>query len=134
MPLRPRPSVILLLTLGAAAACGLGEAATDFRCPDAFVRSEATESPVQIVAVLKAADPEVVLLTNVSQDSVDLAGWTMCSVLGGQTHRGLAGVIAAGDTLRFARTGEAPIWNNVERDDGALFDSHGRLVSYWNDE
>ena len=34
----------------------------------------------------------------------------------------------------FAHSGSGFIWNNTERDDGALYNSSGQLVSYWIDQ
>jgi hypothetical protein len=38
----------------------------------------------------------------------------------------------AGRDKGFPGTGQS-IWNNSSRDDGALFDAQGQLVSYWRD-
>jgi hypothetical protein len=45
--------------------------------------------PVRIVTVFKQANPETVRLQNVSAFPVDLTGWRMCSITGGQQHVGM---------------------------------------------
>jgi len=42
----------------------------------------------------------------------------------------IGGVLASGAQQVFENTG-GNIWNNSERDAGALYDGEGRLVSYW---
>ena len=86
--------------------------------------------PVKIVGIDKRA--EVVRLQNVSGAPVDLGGWRMCSLTGNQEHSPLGGVLNPGETRDFGHSGDQ-IWNNSSRDDGALYDAEGRLVSYWND-
>lgn len=87
--------------------------------------------PVKIVTVDKAG--EVVRLQNVSPEPVDLTGWIMCSITGNQRHEGIGGVLAPGETRDFPYTGSGMIWNNSERDDGALYNARRQLVSYWRD-
>jgi hypothetical protein len=87
--------------------------------------------PVRIVAIDKGA--ETVTLRNVSAAPIDLSAWTMCSILGNQTHDGIGGALAAGATRTYSYTGPGNIWNNSERDDGALYDPSGSLVSYYRD-
>jgi hypothetical protein len=89
---------------------------------------------VRIVNVIKDANPEVVQLRNESGASVDLTGWRMCSITGNQEHLGLSGGLAPGETRNFPHTGPGSIWNNSERDDGALYNAGGQLVSYWVDQ
>jgi len=89
----------------------------------------APETPVRIVAIDKRA--ETVTLRNVSNAPVDLSGWRMCSIRGGQEHP-IGGVLAPGETRTFPGP-EGNIWSNSERDPGALYDAQGRLVSYWAD-
>jgi endonuclease G, mitochondrial len=89
----------------------------------------APERPVRIVAVDKIA--ETVTLQNVSAAAVSLDAWTMCSIRGGQQHP-LGGALAAGATRTFPGPSEN-IWSNSSADPGALYDSAGRLVSYWPD-
>jgi hypothetical protein len=91
--------------------------------------TEAADFPVRIVEVDKKA--EVVTLENVSPGMVDLTGWTMCSLNGDQVHTGVSGTIEPGETRRLLHNGT--IWLNDERDDGALYDNAGNLISYWND-
>ena len=89
--------------------------------------------PVRIVTVFKQANPETVRLQNVSAFPVDLTGWRMCSIRGGQQHLGIAGTLAPGEIRDFPYTGSGSIWNDNERDPGALYDADGRLISYWPD-
>jgi len=86
--------------------------------------------PVKITAINKVA--ETVTLQNVSTiDQIYLGEWHMCSVTGNQEHP-IGGMLAPGETRTFPNTG-GPIWSNSSRDDGALYDVAGRLVSYWFD-
>lgn len=96
-------------------------------CADQPNPASAPNYPVAIVAINKVA--ETVTLRNVTAgDVIDLSGWRMCSVTGGQTHP-ISGSLAPGQQVTFP--GPAGfIWNNSSRDDGALYDPEGRLVSY----
>lgn len=87
----------------------------------------APEQPVRIVALDKLA--ERVRLQNVSDAPVNLDGWTLCSMRGGEVQAGVGGTLAPGATRDFVNPGE-PIWSNSNRDDAALYDPDGRLVSY----
>jgi len=90
--------------------------------------------PVRIVTVYKAANPEVVRLQNVSAWAVDLTGWHVCSINGNQEHDGIGGALSPGEVRDFPYTDVGFIWNNSERDDGALYNASGQLVSYWVDQ
>jgi hypothetical protein len=90
--------------------------------------------PVRIVTVFKTANPEAVQLQNVGAQTVNLTGWRMCSITGDQEHTGISGSLAPGETKDFSYTGGGFIWNNTERDDGALYNAGGQLVSYWIDQ
>jgi hypothetical protein len=87
---------------------------------------------VPIVMTVDKED-EVVTLRNVSPAAVDLTGWRVCSIRGNQRHATLSGTIAAGQTLRIPSQAGSNIWSNNDRDDGALYDANGSLISYWND-
>ena len=87
----------------------------------------APDAPVQIVAINKKA--ETVTLKNVGSEAVDLMSWVMCSIKGGQQHT-IGSTLGAGEEQTFENTG-GNIWNNSERDAGALYDGAGQLVSYW---
>jgi hypothetical protein len=92
--------------------------------------SAAPNYPIRITAIDKVA--ETVILQNVTaSDTVDLTGWTMCSIRGNQEHP-LSGTLAPGESRSFPGP-DGSIWSNSEDDDGALYDAQGRLVSYWND-
>lgn len=94
----------------------------------------APNTPVRIVTVFKSANPERVTLQNVSGQAVNLNGWLMCSITGSQIHAVLSGTLAAGETRDFTSTASGPIWNNSSRDDGALYNASGVLISYWIDQ
>lgn len=96
-------------------------------CADQPNPAIAPNYPVAIVAINKVA--ETVTLRNVTAaDRIDLTGWRMCSVTGGQIHP-IGGTLAPGQQVTFPGPGSL-IWNNSSRDDGALYDPEGRLVSY----
>ncbi len=81
------------------------------------------------MTVFKQANPETVRLQNVSAFPVDLTGWRMCSITGGQQYVGISGTPAPGEIRDFPYTGSGFIWNNDTRDPGALYDAEGRLIS-----
>ena len=111
-----------------------GPTATPSLPPPSFNNCQADPTtapnyPVRIMSIDKAA--EVVTLRNVSDQAVNLDGWTMCSVRGNQRHAGIGGTLAPGETKAFPNTGgEGTIWNNFEEDDGALYNANGQLVSF----
>jgi hypothetical protein len=84
------------------------------------------------MSIDKAA--EIVVLRNISTTSVDVNGWHVCSLNGDQEHQGIGGVLAPNETRRFRHTNPGAIWNNSERDDGALYDAQGRLIDYYVDD
>lgn len=92
--------------------------------------ARAPNAPVVIVNVNKRT--ETVTLKNVSNATVNLDGWIMCSIKGSQIHQGIGGTLEPGKTRAFKHAG-GNIWNNRETDPGALYDPQGRLVSYWAD-
>lgn len=85
--------------------------------------------PVKIIAIDKGA--ETVTLQNVSGEAVSLDGWIMCSIKGNQQHP-VGGSLAPGETRRFPGPA-GTIWSNSDKDDGALYNAQGQLISYWND-
>jgi hypothetical protein len=87
------------------------------------------DMPLKIVKIDKLA--EVVGLKNTSPRPVDLTGWTMKSMAGNRLHP-LEGSIEPGQTRYFANMSGKKVWGS-SRDDGALSDPGGQLVSYWND-
>lgn len=106
-----------------------------FRCPRIPLSRPAgvPDFPIRLVGVDKRA--ETVQLQNVSGTPVDLTGWHLCSVFGWQEHLpagGTLGRLAPGQTADYANGGDN-IWRNDVRDDGALYDAAGQLVSYWVD-
>lgn len=96
-------------------------------CQDDPNAGQQPNYPVFIVKVNKAS--EVVTLKNVSPDAVDLGGWRMCSIKGNQQHP-ISGSLAPDEQKDFPGP-DASIWSNSDPDPGALYDSEGRLVSYW---
>lgn len=90
--------------------------------------------PVRIVEIRKATTPEVVVLRNTGNATVDLTGWRMCSITGNQLHEGIGGALAVGQTREFPYTGRGTIWSNSDRDDGALYNASGQLISYYRDQ
>ncbi len=94
--------------------------------------AQAPNTPIKIVDISKQHFPEVATLQNISNAAIDLAGWRLCSLNGGQQHRGLFGLLQAGETRDFAHVGN-PIWDDDARDDAALFDPNGQLISYCAD-
>ncbi|HEU4324510.1 MAG TPA: lamin tail domain-containing protein [Roseiflexaceae bacterium] len=96
-------------------------------CFDQPDPASAPNYPIAIVTVNKEA--ETVTLRNVTAgETISLSGWRMCSITGGQGHP-IGGTLAPGQQVTFPGAG-SPIWNNFNRDDGALYDPEGRLVSY----
>jgi hypothetical protein len=96
--------------------------------------ASAPNFPVAIVIVFKSANPEAVRLQNRSTVAINISGWHLCSINGNQEHTGIGGVLSPGEARDFAYTGSGFIWNNTERDDGALYNAAGQLVSYWIDQ
>lgn len=99
-------------------------------CPAVTSPAAAPNAPVQIVGLDKAG--ESVQLRNLGDQPVSLDGWLLCSQRGGESQRGVGGELAPGETRAFANPADA-IWSNSNRDDAALFDPSGQLVSYWED-
>jgi|GEM_PF-556083 len=85
--------------------------------------------PVAIIAINKVT--ETVTLRNTSGVSLSLDSWVMCSIRGSQQHP-VGGPLAPGETKIFPGP-PGNIWSNSSSDPGALYDSQGRLVSYWPD-
>ncbi len=86
--------------------------------------------PIRILYVNK--ETEVFLLQNVSDAPVNLDGWIMCSVNGSQRLERLPVTLQPGELRELVFPGAA-VWNNEERDDGALYNVQGQLISYWFD-
>ncbi|MBX3014898.1 MAG: hypothetical protein KF832_25480 [Caldilineaceae bacterium] len=91
----------------------------------------AQDLPIRILQIEK--DTEIVHLQNTSNESINLGGWHLCSIRGNQEHDGILGIILPGSTLSFPHMGAGSVWNNEEKDDGALYNASGQLVSYWHD-
>ncbi len=100
-------------------------------CQDDPNPNAAPDYPMRIVAIDK--EREIVWLWNMSTSAVGLDGWHMCSITGNQLHPiGGSDALAPGEVRSFTNGG-GPIWNNSSRDDGALYNPNGQLVSYWFD-
>jgi hypothetical protein len=93
--------------------------------------ANAPNYPVAILRIDKSA--ETVTITNVANTTVDINGWRICSIRGNQLHATLSGSLASGETRVIPSQASGLIWSNNDKDDGALYDAEGRLVSYWND-
>lgn len=89
--------------------------------------------PVQIVHIDKFA--ETVTLRGRSTTPVNLGNWKLCSVTGNQLHASIPGTISIsfGQEITIDRQAATAIWNNTSRDDGALYNANGSLVSYYVD-
>lgn len=99
-------------------------------CQEDPYANQAPNYPIKITRVDKRA--EIVYLQNVSNESVDLNGWIMCSIRGNQRHGPIGGTLAPGEQRGFPHSG-GNIWNNTSKDDGALYNPQGQLISYWHD-
>ncbi|MBU6334390.1 MAG: thermonuclease family protein [Chloroflexi bacterium] len=91
----------------------------------------ATNAPIAIIGLDKNA--EMVTIRNVSDSSVALDGWWICSARAGQRHATLSGSLAPGGELIIGRQAGRPIWDNDESDPAVLYDQTGRLVSFLDD-
>ena len=89
----------------------------------------APNEPIAIFAIDEVN--ETVTLESFSIETVNLDGWTMCSLTGDQVHTGISGDIEFLEFFNFKYDGD--IWDDVQRDDGALYDPDGNLVSYFED-
>jgi len=94
--------------------------------------ASAPNYPVRIVNVDKVA--EVVTLQNVSNAVISLEDWNMCSLATNMDHDQIFGTIAPGQIRTFPNIGGSPVWNDSTRNDGALYNAAGFLVSYWVDQ
>jgi hypothetical protein len=100
-------------------------------CNRSASAADAPEAPLTLVEISKKT--EIVTLENVSSQNIDLSDWTLCSLAGGERHKGFEGIIIeAGDTRRLVHAGDR-IWDTEGSDDGALYDPDGNLISFWVD-
>lgn len=90
----------------------------------------ASNYPIKIISIQKEYE-WVTIRNETDGDTIDLTGWHMCSILGGQEHI-IFGTIGPGETQILVNT-DRPIWNNDLSDPGALYNSRGQLVSYYPD-
>jgi hypothetical protein len=65
------------------------------------------------------------------REAASLDGWRICSIRGNQLHATLSGSLGPGESRAIESQAGGSIWSNSSRDDGALYDAEGRLVSYW---
>jgi hypothetical protein len=84
--------------------------------------------PVRILEVNK--ETEVFALQNVGDVPIDLSGWVICSVNGVQQFGQMNVTVQPGEIKRFVYPGAA-VWDNNQRDDAALYNTQGQLISYW---
>jgi len=127
------PTVVLAPTVALASTpepTDIPSASPCQRDPDS---TTAPNAPIRIVEVVKDATPEIVRLENVSASAVDMTDWNMCSITDNQEHDDIDGVLAPGEVRDFPYTGSDVIWDDSRQDDGALYNSDGQLVSYWDD-
>lgn len=87
--------------------------------------------PVRISGLNKST--EVVTIQNLSNASVNIQGWRICSIRGNQLHAMLSGSLAAGESRPINSQANGPIWSDSDKDDAALYDGQGRLVAYFED-
>lgn len=85
-------------------------------------------TPIHISSVNKVA--ETVTIKNVTAQSVDVTGWWICSIKGGQLHAVLSGVLAPGQSIVVASQAGELIWNNLTPDPAALYNRQGVQISY----
>lgn len=85
---------------------------------------------------------EVATLTNTGQAPLDIAGWRLVSLRGGQAYQfPPQTTIAAGDTLRVMsgqasgahRFAQRNVWNNASPDPAELRRADGRIAALWED-
>ena len=127
------------LGMWAAEACGAdlrgGDAADAPRPADAAGCpgdvSQAPNAPVAIIAIDKMR--ETVTILNIGVRPVDLAGWWICSIAGGQRHATLSGTLEPDEQRVVASDAGESVWSNGNPDPGVLIDQRGRVVSYWPD-
>ncbi len=100
-------------------------------CQEDPLPSSAPNYPIRIVSINK--DAETVTLQNVGAGPISLSGWHICSITGNQEQQGIGGTLAQGETHNFVNPGGA-IWSNSSRDDGALYNANGSLISYHVDQ
>lgn len=98
-------------------------------CSQVASPSSAPNYPVRIVGINK--NLETVTLRNLTNAVIDLTGWRMCSVTGGQLHP-IGPRLQPGETLIFSGPAGS-IWNNSSSDPGALWNPNNQLVSYFPD-
>lgn len=101
-------------------------------CPSRMPNPPAPGGAIVITSVDKVA--EIVEIRNDSRAALDVTGWAVCSVKGGQLHAWLAGAIDAGASLRIPSQAGSPIWNNRARERGAILDARGNPVSLWEEK
>lgn len=90
--------------------------------------------PVAILMIDKEA--ELVILIGRSPTPVNLDGWKLCSMTGNQLHASVfPGITLPYDgSVGISSRADGPIWDDTLRDDAALYDAHGSLVSYFVDQ
>lgn len=90
--------------------------------------SIAPNSPIRIVAVNKLT--EEITLRNISQNPVSLDGWVICSMNGDEQFKIPQGFNLNPNVILYLNGVEQNIWHDTERDDAALYDANGQLISY----
>lgn len=84
---------------------------------------------------------EYVIVTNNSNEDIDLKGWKITSVTGNQEFIFPIYTLKSGNSVKIAsgreegdlNWGKRNIWNNTKSDPGKLYNSSGKLVFNYND-
>jgi len=93
--------------------------------------ARAPQTPLRIAFIDELS--ENVFIRNVGAEPVDPTGWVICSIFGDEEFLRFtnSGPVAPGEGFSIVRPGNT--WANATRDDGALYDASGRLISYYVD-
>ena len=141
-PLRSRPRSVTKSTAVSADASPAGcthpttacasYAARRQPCKQRVDAATAPNTPIVIVSVDKLA--EIVTIRNDGAASVDLAGWTICSLLGSQLHAQLEGVLGRVRPELFrSQAGALHLEQPLQGACGGV-QWRGQLISYWSEE
>ncbi|XSG77292.1 hypothetical protein ACP8Y2_09820 [Herpetosiphon llansteffanensis] len=90
--------------------------------------SIAENSPIRIVGINKIK--EEITLRNISQNPVSINGWIVCSMNGDEQYKIPQGFNMNPNVILYLSLEGKDIWNDIERDDAALYDANGKIISY----
>jgi hypothetical protein len=93
--------------------------------------SDAPNFPLRITILNKFT--EEVVIENRSDEMIDLTGWKLCSLTSKRQHLILPGTTIEPRGAAFIPRSNTPVWDDRQRDDGALYDPSGRLIAYYID-